>query len=115
LALPVILVLALPLSFEADNIVNEMHFLISRNQYLATIAGNKNNNGERLVSFDWGGNAMIGFNRILVFDESDEIVLPPPLRSKGFEQKLADHRFPGGAQFRHVQTVASHFYVVDFR
>jgi hypothetical protein len=105
----------LPASFVSSNVANEAHFQIFKHSYLASISKIDTLENGRLIFFDWGGDSMIGFDRFLVFDESDEIILPASQRSGLFETKLTDHGFNGDAQFQLIQTVARHFYVIDYR
>jgi len=113
LALPALIVASLPISNLTDVLVNQMHYLIFRSEYLNSIEKESKTAEGRLRIFDWGGNAMIGFNRFLVFDESDEITLPPTQRSDTFKRKLQARGFRDEERFRPVQSVGSHFYVVD--
>jgi hypothetical protein len=87
--------------------------LLFKAEYLSSIARQNKTEGGQLMIFDWGGNVMVGFNRSLVFDESDEIILPPAQRSEAFKRKLQERGFTGDERFRPVQTVAPHFNVVD--
>jgi hypothetical protein len=113
LALPALIVASLPIANLTDVLVNQMHYLIFRSEYLSSIEKESKTAEGRLRIFDWGGNVMIGFNRFLVFDESDEIMLPPAQRSDTFKKKLRAHGFMDEERFRQVQSVDSHFYVVD--
>jgi hypothetical protein len=111
--LPALMALAVPTSFATSWAADQIHYRLFEREYLASIAFADNMKNGRLVFFDWGGGPMIGFSRFLVFDESDEIILPAQKRSKSFETKLTDHGFTGHEEFRIIQTVAPHFYVVD--
>jgi len=113
LALPALLAASWPISNLTEPLVNEAHFLLFKAEYISSIARQNKTEGGQLMIFDWGGNAMVGFNRMLVFDESDEIILPPAQRSEAFTRKLQEHGFTGADRFRPVQTVAPHFNVVD--
>jgi hypothetical protein len=68
LALPALIVASLPIANLTDGLVNQMHYLIFRSEYLSSIDEESKTAEGRLRIFDWGGNVMIGFNRFLVFD-----------------------------------------------
>jgi len=72
LALPALLAASWPISNLTEPLVNGAHYSLFKAEYLSSIAGQGKMEGGQLMIFDWGGNAMVGFNRFLVFDESDE-------------------------------------------
>jgi len=113
LALPAWLAVSLPIAHITERLVNRAHYLIYESDYLREIARLKTIEKGQTAVFDWGGGPMNGFNRFLIFDESDEIVLPPEQRSNAFRQKMSDHGFSGSERFRYIQRVAPHFNVVD--
>src|SRR4051812_48150239 len=108
LALPALFAASLPISNMTDPLVNEVHYLLFKAEYLSSIARQNKTEGGQLMIFDWGGNVMVGFNRLLVFDQSDEIILPPAQRSEAFKRNLQERGFTGDERFRPVQTVAPH-------
>src|SRR5436309_5092198 len=72
LALPVWLAIALPIAHATERLVNRTHYLIYESDYLREIARLKTIEKGQTAVFDWGGGPMNGFNRFLIFDESDE-------------------------------------------
>ena len=111
-AFPLLLLAALPFALHAAPVVDRVHFLLYESKYQDKIArlGQK---GARLAFFDWGGNAMVGLNRFVVYDESDEIMLPSSEQSAAFVQRLENHGFGRPDRFTNVIRLAPHFYVVD--
>ncbi|WP_412774410.1 hypothetical protein [Nitrobacter sp.] len=105
-AFPLLLLAALPFARHAATVVDRVHFLLYENEYRDHIA-HLDQKDARLAFFDWGGNAMVGLNRFVVYDESDEIMLPASKRSAQFSKRI------GSDRFRNVVRLAPHFYVVD--
>lgn len=87
-----------------------LHFVVARPYYEHIIADLPRDGRPRLAVFDWGG--MIWVSRGLVYDESDEVALPPGRQSA---QWLADPRLAeldcGGFI---VQPLWSHYYLASF-
>lgn len=87
-----------------------LHFIVARPYYEHIIAHLPRDGRPRLAVFDWGGS--IWASRGLVYDESDEVALPPGRQSA---QWLADPRLAeldcGGFA---VQPLWSHYYLASF-
>jgi hypothetical protein len=87
-----------------------MHFVLARPYYDQEISALPPTDRPRLVVFNWGG--MIWASRGLVFDESDEVALPPG------HQSVAWLDNPGRAELAcagyAVQPLWSHYYLAQF-
>jgi hypothetical protein len=109
-AFPVLALLALPASRFSGPLVDQAHFLLYEQRYLAEVAQRAPARGNDFVVFDWGGNPMVGFNRFLAFDKNGELSLAEKDRSASFQKILAER---GLDQIRNVQRLSPHFYVFD--
>jgi hypothetical protein len=77
----------------------------------------------RFKSFDWGGTggaAVINFDYALIFDESDEIALPPAQRSplwwrQAAMEKLKQVYLLDKSNTPHVTRISGHFYLFTQR
>jgi hypothetical protein len=87
-----------------------LHFVLARPYYEHKIASLPRTDQPRLVVFNWGG--MIWASRGLVYDESDEVALPPGHQSAA---RLAN---PARAELACdgyvVQPLWSHYYLAQF-
>jgi hypothetical protein len=114
-ALPVLLILSLPLVIASQWGANELHFWLFSSHYVASVPEDACDDVGRFVLFDWGGNVMVGFDRFLVYDCTDEIARPATARSAAWNRRLRNQIGEEGSAFTLVQSVARHFYVVDLR
>jgi hypothetical protein len=87
-----------------------LHFIVARPYYEHVIAELPRNAGPRLAVFNWGG--MVWASHGLVYDESDEVALPPGKQSAAW---LAN---PGLGELSckgfGVQPLWSHYYLASF-
>jgi hypothetical protein len=103
-AFPVALVAAVPVSILTDQIANKLTLELLRSSYMARINLAKEK-GEHIVSFDWGGNVMIGVNRFLVWDDQDQIDLPGAQQTTEWKAAFRGNRL--------VQSFGDHFYLIE--
>jgi hypothetical protein len=87
-----------------------VHFVLARPYYDHKIASLPPTNQPRLAVFNWGG--MIWASRGLVYDESDEVALPPGHQSAGWLSNPARAELACDGYV--VQRLWSHFYLAQF-
>lgn len=87
-----------------------LHFVLARPYYERKIASIPRTDQPRLAVFNWGG--MIWASRGLVYDESDEVALPPGHQSAAWlaNPARAELACDGYA----VQPLWSHYYLAQF-
>jgi hypothetical protein len=87
-----------------------LHFVVARPYYAYLISELPDNGQPRLAVFNWGG--MIWASRGLVYDESDEVALPPGKQSATWlaNPALAELSCGGFG----VQPLWAHYYLVSF-
>jgi hypothetical protein len=86
---------------------DHLHLWAMRPSYLSQIATEPTNQGPRLMIFAWGG-FVIG--HAAVYDESDEIMLPPSERSAAWNKRAAGTELECGIEA--AERAGSHFYIV---
>jgi hypothetical protein len=85
-----------------------IHFHAMRNHYLAQVARSSAPAGRRLEVFNWGG---FGVSHGVVYDESDEIQLPPERQSAEWKRRIEGTELVCGVW---GQPLGDHFYLVRF-
>ena len=88
-----------------------VHFVLARPYYNRMIASLPANDRPRLAVFNWGG--MVWASRGLVYDESDEVALPPGHQSPAWMANpyRAELACQGGYSIRPLW---SHYYLASF-
>lgn len=88
-----------------------LHFVLARPYYDRKIASLPANDQPRLAVFNWGG--MVWASRGLVYDESDEVALPPGQQSAAWlaNPYRAELACQGGVS---VRPLWSHYYLASF-
>jgi hypothetical protein len=87
-----------------------LHFVVARPYYDRVIASLPAADEPRLAVFSWGG--MSFASRGLVYDESDEVALPPGRRSAAWIAN--SHRAELACDGYSVRPLWSHFYLASF-
>lgn len=87
-----------------------LRFAITRSYYDQQVALLPIDGKPRLAFFSWGG--MIWVSRAVVYDESDEIALPPGHQSAAW--KANPHLKELSCGNWNARRLSSHFYLVDF-
>ena len=87
------------------------HFQLNRSSYDKQVDAIPTINGPRFVRFEWPG-FMLNPNEVL-FDESDEVVLPEDQRSEAWKERVGIRSEYYACRFG-VQPVAKHYYVISF-
>jgi hypothetical protein len=90
---------------------DQVHFWVKRGRYDAEVAKLPRDQGPRFAAFTLGG-FMLNPSYV-VFDESDEIALPPGRQSPGWEER-AGHAAEIGSCPYDAHHLGAHFYVVRF-
>ncbi|MFI4987222.1 MAG: hypothetical protein ACHQF3_07260 [Alphaproteobacteria bacterium] len=85
-----------------------IHFFAKRAAYLAEIAKLPSDKGPRLAIFNWGG---FTISHAVVYDESDEIMLPAERQSEAWKKRIAGTDLECGVWGR---PVGGHFHIVRF-
>jgi hypothetical protein len=101
-----------PLAFvhTCNMIGNVIHFGIMRRQYLSTIRALPETEQPKLQVFNWGG--MIWASNGVVYDESDEIVLPRGKQSASWMARANKTELGCGGYS--ITSMGGHFYLADF-
>jgi hypothetical protein len=86
-----------------------LHFTVGRLYYDREIAALPANIKPRVAVFNWGG--MIWFSDGLVYDESDQILLPPGHQSKAWQAVANNTELSCGYG---VQPLWDHYYLANF-
>jgi hypothetical protein len=111
--LPVALLIAAPdpLRFvrPLDHAGDIIHFALARPGYDRQIAALPANVRPRVVVFDWGG--MVWSSRGVVYDESDQVALPPGRRSAAWLAQTSHTELACGYG---VQPLWAHYYLASF-
>jgi hypothetical protein len=87
-----------------------VHFVLARHYYDGRIASMPATEQPRLIVFNWGG--MIWASRGLVYDESDQVALPPGQQSEAWLAQAASSEL--GCRGYSVQALWSHYYLAQF-
>jgi hypothetical protein len=90
----------------AIDLGEHIHFYAVRNQYLDRVAHSSAPVGERLEVFDWGG---FGVSHAVVYDDSDEIQLPPENQSESWKRRIQGTELECGVW---GSPLGNHFYLV---
>jgi len=85
-----------------------IHFHAMRSHYLARVARSSAPEGRRLEVFRWGG---FGVSHGVVYDESDEILLPPEMQSADWKRRIRGTELMCGVW---GEPLGDHFYLVRF-
>ena len=104
---PGILLATIPAVRAADYVANWLMFLSEKGKYLAEI-DEAARHGRRVVIFDWGGNAMIGANRFVVWIAEEETDRARSHQLKAWRQEAGDV-----GDYRLVQSLGPHFILVE--
>jgi hypothetical protein len=112
--LPLIIVSAVitfPRFLHACNYAGDvLHFVVARPYYDHAVASLPASQKPRLAVFNWGG--MIWASGGLVFDESDEVALPPGQQSAAWRDKAFSTEL--SCQGYGIQPLWSHYYLASF-
>jgi len=87
-----------------------LHFRMMRNYYLLVLETMPRAREPKLVVFNWGG--MIWASAGVVYDESDEVVLPSEQQSAGWKRR-ADNTELGCGKY-YINPMGGHFYLAEF-
>jgi hypothetical protein len=113
LVLPIVLFCAIPGRFRLVQSCGELgHFLLfraRRSDYVARVAAMPDDGRPKLAIFSLGG--MVWYSEAIVYDESDELVLPPEQRSASWTERARHLEFVCGFWAR---PLGDHFYLVGF-
>jgi hypothetical protein len=106
-------------------VVDRIRLETQRNVYMSTIETLPRSDGLRFITFDWGstgGAGVVNILRTLVYDESDEIALPPAQRTPLWKNRAgslcaephfcATYVSSDGAQALPIRRISAHFYLV---
>ena len=114
LVLPVVVLANVPGPFAlvryCNGIGNMIHFEVMRDHYLSKIKSLPDTGEPKLVVINWGG--MIWASNGVVYDESDEVVLPPSRRSLGWTTRAGTTEL--SCEGYSITPMGSHFYLADF-
>ena len=86
-----------------------IHFALMRSSYVAKVESLPAT-GKRFVVFNRGG--MVWASNGVVYDESDEVALPPKQQSNAGRRRVIRSELGCGAYA--IQKIDAHFYVADF-
>jgi hypothetical protein len=91
---------------------DHVHFYLERSEYLAEVRATRNLGQPVLKVWNWGG--MIWSSKGVVYDESDEIALPPEQQSAAWKNRVG--RSGGELVCRDYgfEPMGSHFYLAYF-
>jgi len=92
-------------NFAGDTI----HFEVMREHYQHVVDALPKTGQPKLVIFDWGG--MVWASQGVVYDESDEVVLPPAKQSSGWRARAGKTELGCGYG---ATPMGGHFYLADF-
>jgi hypothetical protein len=104
--LPFIIVASLPVVANSDRLSNIIHFRLFQTAYTRSIASDP----LKPRYFDWGGSALNGFSRALIYDPTDQIMAAKSQQPETGRAQMSNFL---GPDYHVVQRVAEHFYVVD--
>jgi hypothetical protein len=114
IVLPALVLVSIPypLAFVhiCNTIGNIIHFGVMRQEYLSTIKALPETRQPKLVVFNWGG--MIWASNGVVYDESDEIVLPRGQQSASWVARANKTELGCGGYS--ITSMGGHFYLADF-
>jgi hypothetical protein len=113
LVLPVAVLLALagpfPVVQSCEELGEFLLFRARRSDYLARVAALPDDGQPKLAIFSLGG--MVWYSEAIVYDESDEVMLPPEQRSPTWTERASHLEFVCGFWAR---PFGGHFYWVGF-
>lgn len=105
-----------PFLYTVNDVGDELHFLAMRSTYLKEVRALPRTDEPRLVEFDLGG--MIWTHGAILYDESDELSLPPGQRSLAWHDRASkiDCCEPDADPplFLQWTGLARHFYLASF-
>jgi hypothetical protein len=87
-----------------------LHFKIMRAHYLSVVKAMPETGEPKLVVFNWGG--MVWASDGIVYDESDEVALPPGRQSPAWRARASHTELSCDGYF--VSPLGDHFYLADF-
>lgn len=101
-----------PLAYlRACDLVGDLiHFEIMRDTYIASIEHLPDGHTPKLVVFNWGG--MIWSSAGVIYDQSDEVTLPPEQQSPAWLERASKTELGCGGYS--VTSVGGHFYLAAF-
>jgi hypothetical protein len=101
-----------PLAFIhfCSDIGDTIHFEVMRTHYLSVVNSLPGTGQPKLAVFDWGG--MVWASTGVVYDESDQLMLPPQKRTSDWVARASTTELACGGY--RATPVARHFYIVDF-
>ena len=113
LVLPVAVIVAMagpfPFVQSCEELGEFLLFRARRSEYLARVAALPDDGQPKLAVFSRGG--MVWYSEAIVYDESDEIVLPPEQRSASWTERASHMEFVCGFWAR---PLGGHFYLAGF-
>lgn len=86
------------------------HFIIMKPYYNGAIAALPTNQRPRVIVFNWGG--MVWASRGLVYDETDQVSLPPGHQSAEWLAQTSNSEL--GCKGYSVQSLWDHYYLASF-
>ncbi len=95
-----------PLLVFAIDTGDRIHFRLMRSHYADQVSEIAADRGPRLAIFDWGGFVV---SHAVVYDESDEIVMPVVQQSAAWKKRIAGTELECGAW---GTSLGQHFYLV---
>lgn len=88
-----------------------IHFEMMRSQYSAAVKAMPSTGQPKLAVFNWGG--MLWASTGVVYDESDEVVLPPAQQTPAWQLRAANTDLSCDGYITH--SLGNHFYLASFR
>ncbi|MDZ5650488.1 hypothetical protein [Nitrospirillum sp. BR 11828] len=94
----------------AQTLGDRLHFMIEYQEYLALIRAMPDTGEPKLLTVDWGG--FLTASTSLVYDESDEMALPPERRSTAWRARAQQTILSCAYGYWVRTTLGGHFYAV---